>query len=728
MERKGFRLVHLLLVYAATLCGQQTGTLRGTVTLEATGSTLHHATITVGRLGRLAETRDDGTYEITGLPPGTYTITAHMHALSDQSQTVTITPGAVVTADFKLRLSPVKQEVTVTATGQEQTTFDAIQTVAALDTVDLALKSETSLGEVLDGQPGVAKRAFGPGPSRPVIRGFDGDRVLIMQDGLPTGTLSSQSGDHGETVDPSSLEWLEVVKGPATLLYGSNALGGVVNAITGHHQVHTNPHQGLRGYVTALGGSNNGHGGGSGGFEFGYKDWLVWGNGGGQRTGDYQTRLGPVVNSGTRVVNSSAGFGRYGNKPFFDVGYNYQEGRYGVPFASQLAGEEQVARVNLETRRHNVRVTGGFNHLGQWVDSFRISLNYSGYEHREIEDGETGTIFHNKQVVYRGAFEEKRSSRHNGSLGFQGLHREYRTTGAEALSPPVNQNGFAAFTLQEFDLERLRLQFGARVENNRYDPAGLKSRSFTGFSGGVGAHVPLWRGGAFVANYTYSYRAPALEELYNHGPHLGTLTFEIGNPDLQRERSNGIDLAVRHQSSRLHAEANYFYYRIGDFVYLAPTGDIEGGLPEANYAQADTRFTGTELGLEMGLHRKVWLDLGLDYVDAKLRGRDLHLPRIPPLRGRAGLDFRLGNLSVKPELLLADAQTRIFSTETRTAGYALFNLGATYTLPRQHFAHIFGVNLFNAGDRLYRNHLSFIKDLAPEIGRGVRVTYTVRFF
>jgi iron complex outermembrane receptor protein len=691
----------------------------------------------LGTLNRSVQTGQDGTFAFTGLPPGTYTVTAHMHSLTDEAKRVEIRAGETATIDFALRISPITQSITVTATGNEQTAFEAFQTVTTLDSVQLSTDTQPSLGELLNNKPGIAKRSFGPGTSRPVIRGFDGDRVLIMQDGLPTGALSSQSGDHGESVDPSTLERLEVVKGPATLLYGSNAIGGVVNAVTGHHQAHEHPHQGVRGYLTGLGGTTNGHAGGAGGIEIGIGSWMIWGGGGGQRTGDYDTPIGTVENSKTRISNNYGGAGWYGAKSFFDLGYRAEEGRYGVPFAGEFhGGHEEEAdhdhsseeKVDLDFRRYNYRVTGGFKQMGGFLDSFRLALNYSDWQHRELEDEEVGTIFNNKAFVYRGTFEQDRKGILSGSFGFQGIHRDYKTTGLEALAPPVTQNGFALFGLEEMSFERFRLQFGGRVENTQYDPLELESRSFTGFSGAAGIYIPAGPSGAVVANYSHSFRAPALEELYNRGPHIGNLTFEIGNPDLQRERSNGIDLAYRLRASRVRAEVSYFYYDIDNFVYLAPTGAITDGLIEAEYAQENSRFTGLEAGTDIALHSKVWLNLGLDYVNAKLKAMDEPLPRIPPLRGRAGLDFRFGGLSVRPELVMANEQTRIFETETPTAGYAVFNLGATYTLPQQHVVHVFSANLFNAGDRLYRNHLSFIKDLAPEIGRGFRFTYTMRFF
>ena len=244
----------------------------------------------------------------------------------------------------------------------------------------------------------------------------------------------------------------------------------------------------------------------------------------------------------------------------------------------------------------------------------------------------------------------------------------------------------------------------------------------------MGARFDLWDGGAFVANFTNSYRAPALEELYNFGPHVGNLTFEIGNPNLVNERSNGFDFSLRHQEERIRVEANLFYYDIDDFVYLAPTGEIEDGLTAANFAQGDARYLGSEFKLELSLTEHLWLNGAVDAVDTRLRATGGPLPRIPPMRGTVGVDLRYGGLSIRPEVVVADSRDNVFESETSTAGYTVFDLKASYTIPQQHVSHHFSVDFFNIGDRLYRNHLSFIKDLAPEIGRGVRFSYAAKLF
>jgi iron complex outermembrane receptor protein len=277
-------------------------------------------------------------------------------------------------------------------------------------------------------------------------------------------------------------------------------------------------------------------------------------------------------------------------------------------------------------------------------------------------------------------------------------------------------------------LSKVRFQVGGRLEHTRYRPEELSPRSFTGASAAAGVNLPLWRGGVLATNYTHSFRAPALEELYNHGPHTGNLTFEVGNAALRPERADGLDLAVRHGSARVHGEANFFYYALSEFVYLAPTGRIEHGLTEAQYRQAPSRYLGAEAHVDLHLRPTLLLDLALDAVDAQLRDSRTPLPRIPPARGRISLDYTHRNLRLKPELVLTNAQSQLFPTETRTAGYAVLNLETSYQWASQHALHVVSVNLGNAANRLYRNHLSFIKDWAPEMGRSMRLTYTVRFF
>ncbi len=734
------------------------GRIDGKVVLDGSGAPLHHATVVLIPSNRTAESGEQGEFTFANVAPGRYTLLAHMHALGDERKVVEVKADATAEVNFSLRLQPVRQAVTVTATGEQAEVMETFQSVLSKEGYELAAKAASpSLGDLLDGETGVAKRSFGPGSGRPVIRGFDGDRVLVLQDGLRTGTLSSTSGDHGEPVDSNAIERVEVVRGPATLLYGSNAIGGVVNILTEHHILHQHPHEGLRGSLSATGGTNNAMGGGHGAFEFGQKDWIFHASGGGTRTGDYSSAVGRVLNSATEMKQATGGFGRFGEKFSFNTGYGLQEGLYGIPLDPEEAHEETAAgiqpatlaralrplslvspleeaeghehgAVSLKWRRHNTRFHGVLKELGPFVEQLQISAGYTDWNHTEMEGTEIGTRLFNKQLVYRGTFTQRHRGRLDGSFGFWGMTRRFDAQGAEALAPKVSQNGLALFALEELSFKRVRLQFGGRLENNRYSPNGLASRSFTGASASTGLFVPLWKDGAAVVNYMHSYRAPSLQELYNRGPHPGNAVYEVGNANLTRERGEGVDLAIRHNSRRLRAETNLYRYRMHDFVFFQPSGQILSGLPVVEYQQADARYTGAESRLEVAMADSLWLLLGFDAVDANLAVSRQNLPRIPPVRGRIGFDYHYKGLGIRPELVLANRQWQTSPTETPTAGYALLNLNASYTWTSQHVMHTISANSFNLGDSLYRNHLSFIKAYAPEIGRGIRFSYTVNWF
>jgi len=723
--------VLILLFSAQPSSAQSGGTLHGKVTLEDSGKPLHDVVVTIGQLKRSVQTSDDGTFEFKDVLPGTYDVVAHLDRVPDVVQSVKVTSGADATTDFLMRLRIVGDAVTVTATGDEEAAFKVIQSVTTLDSNEISEKNTQSLGDVLDHELGIAKRSFGPGNGRPVIRGFDGNRVLVLQNGQSIGALGYQSGDHTEPIDILSLDKLEVVKGPATLLYGSSAIGGVVNAITGHESAH----KGTRGYVTTVGGSNNWQGGGSGGVEYGTDRWLFWGNGSGQRAGNYKTSLGTVANSYTKEGSGSGGAGFYQGKGFFTADYSFDRRRYGIPFDPDEADPEIVF---LNPRRHSVSFTGGARELDAFISGLQGSFQYNDYKHQETNPIENvvNTEFKNKTSNYRATFDIRRSGNWSGTFGVSGLHRDYSALGEEAIAPPIKENDFSFFGLEKLDMDRVSFQFGGRFEHNGYKPKeGVVDRdtpdlSFNGLSASAGMRVSTWKDGAFVAYYTHSYRAPTLEELYNEGPHGGNATFEIGDVTLKREQSDGVDFSLRHSNSRARAQFNYFFYHLKDFIFLAPTKifDDESGLEIANYTQGTSRYTGPEVKFDVALMHGLWLLTALDYVDAKLTDSKTPLPRIPPLRGRLGFEWNYKTLRIAPEAVMSKNQDKLFSTESPTSGYTVFNVNGSYVFGEQHSAQTISVTAFNLGDRVYRNHMSFIKEFAPEIGRGVRLTYAVRFY
>lgn len=740
--------------------------IRGVVTSQTNSAPLAGVSVQIIQLRLSVETDKDGKYEFTGVSPGRYTLVTHIEGFSDKTASVVAANGATANADFAVSLIGINEEVTVTATGSEESVFESFQSVNSVGGTRIREQASTSIGEVLERESGVGKRGFGPGSSRPVIRGFDGDRVLVLQDGVRNGSLSSQSADHGEPVDTLNLERLEVLKGPATLLYGSNAIGGVVNAVSSDED---EPHTGARGYVTGLGATNNRQGGLSGGVEYGIGKLLLNLTGNTLREGDFQTPLGTVPNSSSRAYGAGTSLGYYGEKAFIVGSFSFDRRRYGVPYAPLFEegsllnedGEYDIfaiqsqfrtslpdvpdEAIDLRMRRNNYRLRGGFHDLNGPIERGNFYLDLTKYRHEEIEtadgDDEVATNFFNDTFSYRAMFQQKTHGILSGRFGFEGFRRSYLTEGAEQLvDGEVRHNNFAMFGLQELSFDRVALQFGGRLENNRYRPSNAvhyDDRSFTGVSAAAAARFRLWEGASFVANLTSAYRSPALEELYNEGPHIGTVTFEIGDQDLTRERSTGVEFSLRQRVKRVRLNGSFFYYNIDNFVFLAPqdddndgTVDVDDNLPVGAYQQAKARFVGADISIDADATKWLGVFATADTVKAELRNGGGHLPRITPTRFRIGAELRHKGLSVRPEAVFVASRgaNDIFSLETPTDGYRIFNLNASYTITSNHIAHIFSTGTTNLGNRLYRNHLSFIKDLAPEPGRGARFSYTLRFF
>jgi iron complex outermembrane receptor protein len=755
--------------YAGAAGQESGGIVTGRVTFATNGAPVHGATVMVIGARRSATTGDDGRFTIENVQSGAQEVLAHREHLSAARQTVTVPAGGTVTVDFALALEATHEEVTVTASATGgATAFDSFNAVTTLDSTEIMKSLGMSISDVLQHEPGISSRSFGPGSSRPIIRGFDGDRVLIMQDGMRTGDLSSQSGDHGVSIEASGLERLEIVKGPATLLYGSNAIGGVVNAITPQDAFRADPFDGMLGGATVDLGSANDQLGGSANIHWGRKGWSVWGGGSRRRTGDYDTALGPVANSAAELGTGRGGFGWVGTRTFFSASGQMERSRFGVPFAGEFhahadesTGDEDAdageLAIDLKSRRRELRFDTGLRNLtNSFVDNLKLTVAAVDYRHDEIEvEGgveQIGTEFHNETTSARVEIEQQRKGPLGGRLGLEWFGRDFVATGEEALAPPAAHRAVSVFAYEEMVFDRFRLQFGGRLERTAYtvgerpasshehddtdegDAPGehaapeVRDRAFTGVSGSFGVHRDLGERAAFVANVTTATRAPSLEELYNFGPHVGNAAFEIGNPNLEVERTFGLDVSLRRRGGRATGELNAFIYDIGNFVFFDFTDEQVDGLREAEVMQANSRFVGAEANGSMELGGHVHATAGVSFVRASLTDTGDALPRIPPVSARLELEVPFRGLTFTPEVVLAASQGRVFRDETRTAGYTLVNLSASYFVVRGHATHAITFKAHNLGNKAYRMHTSFLKDLAPEMGRGVKLSYTVRFF
>lgn len=724
--------------------------LTGKVT-RAGGEAMAGAAVVVEELRREARTGADGTYTIDNLPAGDYHVSVRADGYSSRRTEVTI-GAAGATLDLEVDLDLHFAEVlSVSPTPRAQ--FESYQPTSVLAGKELQEQLQETIGATLQSQPGVNVRSLGPGPARPVIRGLDGDRVLVLQDGQRMGDLSSQSGDHGIPVNPASAQRIEVVRGPATLLYGANAIGGLVNIVT--DQIPTQKITAPSGSFTFNLGSNSDPYGGAGDVRLGNGKYAMHIGGGGQAADFYRTADGPVLNSQMRSGFLNVGGAWTGDRQYAGVSYGYDNTKYGVPILEE-------GNVSLTPKRQAFSARAGGQGLDGAFTSYRATVGVRRYTHTELEGDEVGTVFDNDTLEAEVLLGHKPIGRLAGSVGGWFLDRAFAVDGAEALSPPVDQRTAAAFLYEEVTWPHFTLQFGGRVDRTSFETEGvLPARDFTEFSGSVGTLIrPRAANDNFViaASFARAARNPALEELYFFGPHPGNLTFEIGNPDLKPERALGFDLALRGRSDRVRGEVSFFYNRINDFIFRSPLteDDFEdreeefderfgvahgeeahGGEEEEGHHDEEfpiIEFNGTDAtlwGLEA--HADVTLAPGLsaeftyDFVRAERRSDGQALPRIPPMRLLSGLRYAKGAFELGGSVTAVARQDRVFGAETVTDGYTLLRLNAAYTLSSGRAVQTLTARLDNATDRVYRNHLNFLKDFIPEMGRQFRLVYNVKF-
>jgi iron complex outermembrane recepter protein len=720
----------LLIVIGITghATAQQTATLSGTLTNSLSGDVVPNAIVVIEGTSFTRQVRSgaDGKYSLAGVPPGPYHLIVRADGYLPSRTEVNVTAGEQ-TSDLQINPELHFSEITsVSPEGRSQ--FESFQATNVLGGQELTKEIQGTLGATIENQPGIALRSFGPGPARPVVRGLDGDRVLIVEDGLRMGDLSSQSGDHGVNVNPASASRIEVVRGPATLLFGANAIGGLVNVVT--NEIPNAPVKTPTGSMTLDAGSGAREGGAAGEVTVGNGSVALHLSGSGRRAGDFRSPDGDIPNSFNRAGVAQAGVGYTSDNGYFGGSFAYDRTHYGIPLVEE--GE-----TNLNPRRRVFTLRGETRNMGGIFDSFRGSFGVRRYNHDELDGDVVATSFTNNTSELELLAHHRAAGRMKGSIGGTVLTRSFSTEGEEVLSPPVDQKGFAGYLYEEIAASpHAQVQFGGRVEYAKFTPAEVApERDFTNFSGSVGVLVLPNDATTVSFSLARASRNPALEELYYHGPHPGNNAFENGNVDLDSEHATGFEASLRWRGVAGAGEVTYFVNRINNFVFRELTGAIEDDLLETNFVQRDARLQGVESHVDVRVAPVVWIEGGLDYVKGDLTELDKPLPRMPPLRGRAGVRYQNNALQIGGDAVFTAKQDRIFTLETldgpvgesTTDGYNLLKLFASYSFVSGKSTSTITARLDNATDTLYRNHLNFLKDLAPEMGRNFRVVYSVKF-
>jgi iron complex outermembrane receptor protein len=614
------------------------------------------------------------------------------------------------------------------------------QPITVLRDEDLTKRQSTTIGETLSNIPGVTTNRFSPLASRPIIRGLGGSRVQLLENGISSMDVSTVSVDHAVTIDPIHAQQIEIFRGPSTLLYGSEASGGLVNVVTNRipeyvpdsfnakasSSFNTNSTEKLLSFTA----------------EGGQEKMAFHIDGTNRDAKNYSAKNGQVFNSFYDSKNINFGTSFIDDWGFIGISFGRFDSTHGVP----LNPEDPTELPFIETEQTRTTLSGQINKPIIGIRTINIQLGYNDYQHTEFEDATTtGTVFNNEQLNGRIEFQHENIGMFNGVIGTQFGYRDISAVGDEAFLPKTHSETFAIFILEETDItESLHFEIGGRYEHQKDDPDNTAAITNDMYSISSGIHWHVLEDTALGLNISRSERAPAAEELFANGPHVATGTFEIGQAGLDIETANSIDLSLAREKGFLQWNLSLFVNYIEDFIFLQSldrnndglvdrvddSGTAPGKFTLVQFQQDNVIFYGLEIAaninLYSGTHGQLNFNLFGDYVRAERSNGD-NLPRISPAKIGSELSYKYSDFSAGLDLTNILAQSDNGSLETDTDGYSILNLNMNYNV----FAGNRKLNLFakatNLLDEDGRLHTSFIKDRAPIMGRALMVGFQASF-
>lgn len=617
---------------------------------------------------------------------------------------------------------------------EDQTLVDFIPSVTTLRGRELQKRRSTSIGDTLQQEAGVNSTSFGPNAGRPVIRGLDGDRVRVLQNSLGTLDASTQSLDHAIPVDVLTIEQIEVVRGPMSLLYGSSAVGGVVNLVT--NRIHTEYEEGFFSQGLVQGETVNNGLSSALHLNYGKDKWMIHVDGSTRNLQDQKIpshvrggearKKGELNNSFNKQDNVAVGVSKILDNGHYGVSFNNFETSYGT------VAEEEVSIDMIQNR---------FEFHGEWrpsdwmIRKIKLKSAFSEYSHKEIEGVETATRFRNEGNETRLEAVTK-STNLEGVIGLQTEFFKFSSKGEEAFLPESENQKIALFSFHELTLNKSHsLSFGARMENAEIEKtSGEKdSKDFDLFSGSLGHQYKFNRENSLSTSVSYTERAPNFQELYAEGLHVATDAFEQGDSNLVKEKATALEISFKSQNERHRFTGSIYTQVFKDYISLNPSGedDVSSGSEIFNFEQVDALFYGLDLEAQRDLaeHNKGILTAftKFDWVRAKNTDSGYNLPRISPPRLSVGLEYTRNKWSSDIEVQYVAHQTKTAPEESSTDSYALTNLGYVYNVVGEKTAYNLFARVRNLFDVEARNHVSFLKEIAPMAGRNLIVGAQFQF-
>jgi iron complex outermembrane receptor protein len=689
------------------------------------------------------------------------------HAANDPDTPISPQPApAAHRAAHPAMESPKIDDGTIVVTAHPPIDFGLMAGTESLEGDKLVSLTRGQIGEMLARLPGVSATSFAPGASRPVLRGLDGDRVRVLVDGIGSIDASNVSADHAVVFDPLTIDHIDVLHGPAVLLFGGQAIGGAVNALD--KRIPRQVPDTITGMVTGGYGSAADERSAAGALDIplgerwvahvdanwrksddvriggyvnspGLRDELLGQANERRRSGDTASAndltdaadvRGRLENSGARSYTLGAGLA------FIDAGGNLgvsvqrYDTRYGVPLRPGDSSEEDPVSIGLVQTRVDLR--GGLNLNGSLFDNLQIRGAYGDYHHVEFEGDAQGTRFSGKGVEFRTDLIQADRSGWRGRSGVTYLSRKMDIVGDEAFVPNNQVDRLGLFTLQS-----IKVGGGFELEAaGRYETVSVKSsladfdRSFDLWSGAAGMSFSPARGWKIGANYIRGARAPSPEELLSEGLHVATQSYERGSRTFAVENSNGVEAYLRYAAPGAEFSLTGYQTEFAKFIAARPTGEKIEGLPVFQYAQLPARFRGFEASGNIKALRwaggSLRIDAAADYTRAKLK-RIGPVPRIPPLRLRGGAEIEQGALHLRGEVEWNARQNRVAEFELPVPAFTLVNLSADWHPLGDDSPLTLLLSADNILDVVGRRAASFTRDFVPMPGRDIRATVKVSF-
>ena len=701
----------------------------GLVRSADTGTPLAGAMVMVVSTGGSAITHGDGSFRIA--VPDAERFRLRVDRLGYAAVAVDVRPGEMATVDLEVAAIPLP-DVVVTAVLSPTAANETIRPSAVFAQEKLQRHLAGTVAQTVASVPGVAVTSMGPGTSQPVIRGLGGDRILMLEDGQRVGDVVNSGADHATALTPSSARRIDVIRGPSAILYGSSALGGVINVVRDEvplavpYRATGSTSLQAQTASRAYGGSSQVTVGVTGHIPLRVEVSRHQG-------GDLRTPIGRLAGTQTDTWGVAAGTSWVDDWGYAGGAFRFYTNDYGVP-GGFLGGHTSAVRTEQE------RAAGRFRSVirpGRGFEAIELDGGYTWYRHNEWEPPDIlGTLFE-RQIASGEA-----RARHagwgpfaSGAVGARVSWEQFGFGGA-LYSPNTRRRTQAAYVLEEIQLDPVLIEAGLRydrvdLEPNREelsDIGHIRARSFSAVSGSLGALLRVTGQFTLGASVGRAFRTPDVHELYSEGPHLAANSFDVGNPSLDTETGLGIDVFGRLTRQRLSAEVTWFRNTIAGYIFPQATGKLSRVLlPIYQFVGEDALLTGVESQLGWSIPAGFTLEAAASYVHGTIRATDEPLPFMPPLQGRLAIGYSPVDWFVEAETRMAGSQERTGRFEQPTDGYAVLGLSGGLRLTFAGRLHVVTLHLDNLGDTEYRNHLSRVKEIMPEAGRGLGATYRVVF-